>query len=107
MLAGDTKMVANIGHIHALSRALTCGPMAIISPAPAGYGMRESNNENTLTIEGSDQYLDPAYEANIRHLAFGKDYAYLAGDATVCYPKEAGSKAAGAARGAAGAGASL
>jgi hypothetical protein len=90
VLAGDARIKANLGHIHALAGAFDLfgqGNHLAVSP---GYGMREGRNHSTLSIEDADQRLDPACDANLVCLDFGPDYAYLAGEAADCYPPEVG-----------------
>ncbi|HUT57394.1 MAG TPA: DUF4962 domain-containing protein [Phycisphaerae bacterium] len=90
VLAGDSRIKANIGHIHALAGSVDLFAYGNHLAVAPGYGMRDSRHHSTLTIEGCDQRLDPAFEAKIVRQDFAEDCAYIAGEASACYPPEAG-----------------
>jgi hypothetical protein len=90
VLAGNKQLTSNMGHIHVLAGAFNLYAGGNYLAVGAGYGMRESNNESTLTIQAYDQRMDPKCDARLLRQEFGKDYAYLSGEAAECYPAEAG-----------------
>ena len=92
VLAGDTQLATNMGHIHVLANAFNLfagGNYLAIGPS---YGMSQSKDESTLTIQGYDQRREPNWDARLVRQDFGKDYAYVAGEAAECYPPRAGVK---------------
>jgi hypothetical protein len=92
VLAGDERMGNGITHVHARANSFDLFVNGNYLAIPPGYGERPSTSENTLTIEGAAQRLNPRYAAALVRQDFQGGYCYFAGDATDCYPEEIGLK---------------
>lgn len=85
---GNKKILSNFGHIHAQANAFDLYAYGTYLAVPTSYGSLNSNLQSTLTIEGADQQRSPVYEAKMLKAELKKDYCYLVGDATKCYPSQ-------------------
>jgi hypothetical protein len=83
---GNKKMLSNYGHVHAMVNSFDLYAYGTYLTVPPSYGSIESNAQNTLTIEGTDQQRSPKYDAKMLIADIKKDYSYMVGDATQCYP---------------------
>jgi len=90
--AGDKLLATNMGHIHVLANAFNLFAGGNYLATGPGYGMSQSQDESTLTIQGYDQRREPNWDARLVGQDFGEDYAYVAGEAAECYPPRAGVK---------------
>jgi hypothetical protein len=85
-LEGNKKMLSNYGHVHAMVNSFDLYAYGTYLAVPPSYGPIESNFQNTLTIEGANQQRSPKFDARLLKVELKKDYSYLVGDATQCYP---------------------
>jgi hypothetical protein len=85
-LEGNKKMLSNYGHIHAMVNSFDLYAYGTYLAVPPSYGPIESNFQNTLTIEGANQQRSPKFDAGLLKVELKKDYSYMVGDATQCYP---------------------
>lgn len=83
---GNKKMLSNYGHIHAMVNNFDLYAYGTYLVVPPSYGSIESNFQNTLTIEGDNQQRSPKFNPNMLITDLKKDYSYMVGDATQCYP---------------------
>jgi hypothetical protein len=83
---GNKKMLSNYGHTHAMANSFDLYANGTYLAVPPSYGPIESNFHNTLTIDGAKQQRSPKFDANLLKVELKKDYSYLVGDATQCYP---------------------
>ena len=86
VLEGNKKILSNFGHTHAQANAFDLYAYGTYLAVPPSYGSLESNFHNTLTIEGAIQQRNPIFDARLLKTDLQKDYSYLLGDATHCYP---------------------
>ncbi len=92
VINGNRLMLSNYGHTHAQANSYDLYAYGNYLAVPPSYGRLESNNHNTLTIEGAIQQRKPQYEAKLLSTDLKNNYAYLLGDATECYPDSIGLK---------------
>jgi len=85
-LEGNKKMLSNYGHLHAMVNSFDLYAYGTYLAVPPSYGPIESNFQNTLTIEGANQQRSPKFDAGLLNVELKKDYSYMVGDATQCYP---------------------
>ena len=85
-IEGNKKMLSNYGHTHAMANSFDLYAYGTYLAVPPSYGPIESNFHNTLTIEGANQQRNPKFDAGLLKIELKKDYSYLLGDATQCYP---------------------
>ena len=90
VLAGNKKILENFGHTHAQANSFDLYGMGNYLAVPPSYGLLESKSHNTLTIEGAGQQRNPVHDAGLLMTDLNSEYAYLAGDATKCYPASIG-----------------
>lgn len=83
---GNKKMLSNYGHLHAMVNSFDLYAYGTYLAVPTSYGPIESNFQNTLTIEGANQQRSPKFDAGLLKVELKKDYSYMVGDATQCYP---------------------
>jgi len=85
-MEGNKKILSNYGHVHAMANSFDLYAYGTYLAVPPSYGPIESNFHNTLTIEGANQQRSPKFDAGLLKVDLNKDYSYLLGDATQCYP---------------------
>ncbi len=85
-MEGNKKMLSNYGHIHAMANNFDLYAYGTYLAVPPSYGSLESNFQNTLTIDGANQQRSPKFDATMLITDLNKDYSYMVGDATQCYP---------------------
>jgi hypothetical protein len=84
------KPVRGATHAHAQANSFTLFARGHYVVVPPGYGRAASRFQNTVAINGGGQVWHPLRSGSMLAVETAADHAYALGDATACYPEEAG-----------------
>jgi hypothetical protein len=88
--AGEEKLVRGATHAHAQANSFTLFTRGHYVVVPPGYGRAASRFQNTVAINGGGQVWHPLRAGAMLAVETTANYVYAVGDATACYPEEAG-----------------